>query len=85
MFVRLLKLTCPSCSATTISSLQCVIHAAAPCPVEVKAQMLEWWGPIIYEYYAGTEGIGGTVIGPEEWIAHPGSVGQTRCPPPHPR
>jgi long-chain acyl-CoA synthetase len=59
-----------------VSSLECVVHAAAPCPVDVKKRMLDWWGPIIYEYYAGTEGIGGTIIGPDEWLAHPGSVGK---------
>ena len=80
MFVRLLKLDPAVRSRYDLSSLQCAIHAAAPCPVEVKARMLEWWGPIIYEYYAGTEGIGGTIIGPEEWIAHPGSVGKPLSP-----
>ncbi len=80
MFVRLLKLDPGVRAHYDLSSLRCVIHAAAPCPVEVKAQMLEWWGPIIYEYYAGTEGIGGTIIGPEEWIAHPGSVGKPLSP-----
>ncbi len=76
MFVRLLKLDPALRARYDVSSLRCAIHAAAPCPVEVKAQMLAWWGPIIYEYYAGTEGIGGTIIGPEEWMAHPGSVGR---------
>jgi long-chain acyl-CoA synthetase len=80
MFVRLLKLAPTLRSRYDISSLQCAIHAAAPCPVEVKAQMLEWWGPIIYEYYTGTEAIGGTIIGPEEWMAHPGSVGKPLSP-----
>ena len=52
------------------------MHAAAPCPVEVKRAMLEWWGPVIHEYYSGTEANGRTIIGPEEWLAHPGSVGR---------
>ncbi len=52
------------------------MHAAAPCPVAVKRQMIEWWGPIISEYYAGTEGGGLTWIGSEDWLAHPGSVGR---------
>jgi fatty-acyl-CoA synthase len=52
------------------------MHGAAPCPVSVKQQMLDWWGPIIHEYYAGTEDIGSTYIGPRDWLAHPGSVGQ---------
>jgi len=57
-----------------VSSLRCVIHAAAPCPQEVKRQMLDWWGPMIVEYYAATEG-GGTLITSEEWLRKPGSVG----------
>ena len=52
------------------------VHAAAPCPVAVKRQMIDWWGPIMYEYYAGTEDIGSTAITAEEWLAHPGSVGR---------
>ena len=52
------------------------MHAAAPCPVAVKQQMLDWWGPIIYEYYAGTEDIGSRTSTPQEWLAHPGSVGE---------
>ncbi len=57
-----------------------MIHAAAPCPVDVKHQMMEWFGPIIHEYYGGTEGFAGTTIGPEEWLAHPGSVGKPFTP-----
>jgi acyl-CoA synthetase (AMP-forming)/AMP-acid ligase II len=52
-----------------------VVHAAAPCPVDVKRQMIEWWGPIINEYYAGSEGNGFCAINTEQWLAHPGSVG----------
>jgi fatty-acyl-CoA synthase len=52
-----------------------VVHAAAPCPVQVKQEMLDWWGPVIHEYYAGSEGNGFCAIGPEQWLAHPGSVG----------
>ncbi len=74
-FVRMLKLPEEQRRRHDTSSLQTVIHAAAPCPVEVKRQMLEWWGPIIHEYYAGSEGNGFCAIGPEEWLAHPGSVG----------
>ena len=59
-----------------VSSLQLAVHAAAPCPVEVKRRMIEWWGPIVMEYYGATEGIGATMINSEEWLAHPGSVGQ---------
>ena len=59
-----------------LSSLRSVVHAAAPCPVDVKQQMMDWWGPIIYEYYSSTEGAGATFIEPEEWLAHPGTVGK---------
>ncbi len=75
MFVRMLKLPEAVRRRYDVSSLRCVIHAAAPCPVDVKHAMMEWFGPIIHEYYGGTEGFAGTVIGPEEWLAHPGSVG----------
>ncbi len=57
------------------SSLSHVLHAAAPCPVELKRQLFAWWGPVIYEYYGATEG-GGTLAGPEDWLAHPGTVGR---------
>jgi acyl-CoA synthetase (AMP-forming)/AMP-acid ligase II len=75
MFVRMLKLPEAVRRRYDVSSLRCVIHAAAPCPVDVKHRMMEWFGPIIHEYYGGTEGFAGTTIGPEEWLAHPGSVG----------
>ena len=75
MFVRMLKLPDAVRRKYDVSSLQCVIHAAAPCPVDVKHQMMDWCGPIIHEYYGGTEGFAGTTIGPHEWLAHPGSVG----------
>jgi fatty-acyl-CoA synthase len=77
MFVRLLRLPTEERERYDLSSLQHVVHAAAPCPVEVKRQMLDWWGPIIHEYYSGTEDIGHTHITPEEWLAHPGSVGRS--------
>ncbi|MFI5508088.1 acyl-CoA synthetase [Mycobacterium sp. NPDC051804] len=80
MFVRMLKLPETVRSSYDVSSLQCVIHAAAPCPVDVKYKMMEWFGPVIHEYYGGTEGFAGTGIGPEEWLAHPGSVGQPITP-----
>lgn len=76
MFVRLLKLSEEERSRYDLSSLRMVIHAAAPCPVDVKRRMIEWWGPIIFEYYSSSEGNGFTMIGPEEWLAHPGSVGK---------
>jgi long-chain acyl-CoA synthetase len=80
MFVRMLKLPDSVRRRYDVSSLQCVIHAAAPCPVDVKQQMMQWFGPIIHEYYGGTEGFAGTTIGPEEWLAHPGSVGIPMAP-----
>jgi acyl-CoA synthetase (AMP-forming)/AMP-acid ligase II len=81
MFVRMLRLPEVDRLAYDLSSLSFVVHAAAPCPVSVKRQMLEWWGPIIQEYYAGTEDIGYSWITAEEWLAHPGSVGKpmTEC------
>ncbi|MGZ0176084.1 MAG: AMP-binding protein [Acidimicrobiales bacterium] len=78
MFVRMLKLDNAQRLRHDVSSLQVAIHAAAPCPVDVKHAMIEWWGPIIYEYYAGTEGNGSTLINSQEWLEHPGSVGQAR-------
>jgi len=76
MFTRILRLPAEERAAADVSSLRYVVHAAAPCPVEVKRRMLEWWGPIIFEYYAGTEDIGSSFIGPAEWLEHPGSVGR---------
>jgi long-chain acyl-CoA synthetase len=75
MFVRMLKLTDRARSSHDLSSLQSVVHAAAPCAPEVKRRMIEWWGPVIHEYYSGTEGGGLTWITSEQWLAHPGSVG----------
>lgn len=75
MFVRMLKLDPAERARHDFSSHRCAIHAAAPCPVEVKRQMIDWWGPIIYEYYGATELNGMTLINSEEWLAHPGSVG----------
>jgi long-chain acyl-CoA synthetase len=77
MFVRMLKLDPSQRAAYDLSSHEVAIHAAAPCPVDVKRQMIDWWGPIIHEYYAGTEGIGATIIDSHDWLAHPGSVGRT--------
>ena len=76
MFGRMLKLPEAQRTNRDLSSHVCAIHAAAPCPVPVKKAMIEWWGPILREYYAGTEGNGATGITSEEWLAHPGSVGQ---------
>ena len=76
MFVRMLQLPQEERERYDVSSLQVVMHAAAPCPVPVKRQMIEWWGPIIHEYYSGTEDIGSTFITAQEWLEHPGSVGR---------
>ncbi|WP_372783191.1 acyl-CoA synthetase [Litorivivens sp.] len=73
-FTRMLKLPEDVRKKYDVSSTRHMIHAAAPCPPDIKRQMLEWWGNSIYEYYAGTEG-GGTLCTPEGWLAHPGSVG----------
>ncbi|MGA9866598.1 MAG: acyl-CoA synthetase [Acetobacteraceae bacterium] len=77
MFVRMLKLDAAERTAD-LSSLRRAIHAAAPCPVEVKRAMIDWWGPIIDEYYGGTESNGRTVISCAEWLERPGSVGRAR-------
>ncbi|MXW57856.1 MAG: AMP-binding protein [Acidimicrobiia bacterium] len=76
MFIRMLKLPEEVRNSYDLSSLKMAVHAAAPCPVAVKEQMIEWWGPIIQEYYAATEGSGLCFIGPEDWLEHKGSVGK---------
>ncbi len=76
MFTRMLKLPEQVRTSYDVSSLQRVMHAAAPCPVEIKKQMIDWWGPIVDEYYASSEAIGATLISADEWLAHPGSVGK---------
>jgi long-chain acyl-CoA synthetase len=75
--IRLLKLPAAERDRYDLSSLRMVVHAAAPCPVEVKQAFLEWLGPIVHEFYSGSEGAGFCHIGPEEWLAHPGSVGRS--------
>jgi acyl-CoA synthetase (AMP-forming)/AMP-acid ligase II len=77
MFVRMLKLPATARTAHDLSSLKIAIHAAAPCPVDVKQAMLDWWGPVIYEYYSATEGAGFCAISPQEWLVRPGSVGKS--------
>jgi long-chain acyl-CoA synthetase len=76
MFSRLLKLPEDVRRAADVSSLEVIIHAAAPCPVPVKEQMIEWFGPILLEYYAATEGNGFTFCDSEDWLAHRGTVGR---------
>ena len=75
-FVRMLKLPEEERTRYDLSSHQRAIHAAAPCPIPIKQQMIEWWGPIIVEYYAGSESIGMTMVRSEDWLAHPGTVGK---------
>jgi len=77
MFSRLLKLPEAVRNRYDVSSLECIVHAAAPCPVPVKQQMIDWFGPIVLEYYGATEANGYTHCTSEEWLAHPGTVG--RC------
>ena len=83
MFVRMLKLDERVRREADVSSLRTVIHAAAPCPVEIKRQMIEWWGPLISEFYSSSEGAGATFITAEDWLQHPGSVGRPMLGTPH--
>jgi long-chain acyl-CoA synthetase len=76
MFSRMLKLPEEVRKRYDLSSLQVAIHAAAPCPPQVKEQMIQWWGPIIHEYYGATEGLGFTACNSAEWLAHRGTVGK---------
>ena len=76
MFSRMLKLPEATRSRYDLSSLEVIIHAAAPCPVQVKEQMIAWWGPIIHEYYGATEGLGFAACDSEQWLAHRGTVGK---------
>jgi fatty-acyl-CoA synthase len=76
MFIRMLKLPEDVRAKYDVSSIKIAIHAAAPCPPEVKQAMIAWWGPVIHEYYASTEGAGATFIDSPQALAHPGSVGQ---------
>ncbi|MFL0355030.1 acyl-CoA synthetase [Erythrobacter sp. GH1-10] len=75
-FVRFLKLDPEIRTKYDLSSHRRALHAAAPCPVPIKREMIEWWGPIVNEYYAGSEGIGMTMVRSEDWLAHPGTVGK---------
>ena len=75
-FVRLLKLDEATRARYDLSSLKVAIHAAAPCPIPVKEAMIAWWGPVLYEYYAGSEGNGLTTIDSTQWLSHKGSVGK---------
>ncbi len=75
MFVRLLKLDSGVRAKYDVSSMRCIIHAAAPCPIPIKKQMIDWFGPVLHEYYAGTEGNGFIYCNSEMWLAHEGTVG----------
>lgn len=76
MFVRLLALPLATRSSYDLSSHLYALHAAAPCPIEIKKDIINWWGPIVWEYYTGSERAGATVISTAEWLLHPGSVGR---------
>jgi acyl-CoA synthetase (AMP-forming)/AMP-acid ligase II len=75
-FIRMLKLPLEVRSRYDVSSLQNVVHAAAPCPIWAKQQMIDWWGPVLYEYYSASEGGGRTGIDSTDWLVHKGSVGR---------
>src|SRR5829696_7790649 len=79
MFHRLLRLPDAVRQAADVSSLQVVMHGAAPCPVPVKRAIIEWWGPVLLEYYAATEGVG-TFVTSDEWLTRPGTVGKPATP-----
>jgi long-chain acyl-CoA synthetase len=76
MFIRMLKLPEETRAAYDLSSLRYAVHAAAPCPIQVKEQMIDWWGPVLHEYYAGTEGNCFVHTDSEAWLAHRGTVGR---------
>ncbi|MEE4277368.1 MAG: acyl-CoA synthetase [Halieaceae bacterium] len=76
MFVRMLKLPEDLRARYDLSSMQFAIHAAAPCPVETKEKMIEWWGPVIVEYYAASEAVGATMVDSQQWLQHKGTVGR---------
>jgi long-chain acyl-CoA synthetase len=77
MFIRMLRLDDAIKAAYDLSQHRIAIHAAAPCPIDVKERMIDWWGPIICEYYAGSEGVGSTFINSHDWLTKPGSVGRS--------
>ncbi|MBN9633990.1 MAG: AMP-binding protein, partial [Actinobacteria bacterium] len=83
MFVRMLQMPAAERESYDVSSLRLAIHAAAPCPADVKQAMIDWWGPILVEYYASTEACGFTVITSQEWLTKRGSVGRSMLGPVH--
>jgi len=83
MFVRMLKLPQAVRDSYDLSSLKRVVHAAAPCPVDIKRQLIDWWGPIVDEYYSSSEAAGISFITAQDWLRHPGSVGKSLVGIPH--
>ncbi len=83
MFVKMLRLPKATRTRFDLTSLKRVVHAAAPCPPAIKHQMIEWWGPIVDEYYGSSEGAGISFIRAQEWLDHPGSVGKPMLGVPH--
>ncbi|MCB0977096.1 MAG: AMP-binding protein [Acidimicrobiales bacterium] len=83
MFLRLLKLPQEVRDRYDVSSVEMIVHAAAPCPIPAKQAMIEWFGPVVHEYYAGTEGNGFVYCNSEDWLAHPGTVGRSLLGPAH--
>jgi fatty-acyl-CoA synthase len=76
MFSRMLKLPEADRDQFDLATHKIALHSAAPCPIKVKQQMMNWWGPMLHEYYGGTDTDGMTYIGPQDWLDHPGSVGR---------
>jgi acyl-CoA synthetase (AMP-forming)/AMP-acid ligase II len=76
MFIRMLALADDAKESVDLSSHRTAIHSAAPCPRHVKEAMMQWWGPILHEYYSSTEDVGVTYASPQEWLTHPGTVGR---------
>ena len=83
MFVRMLKMPDAARLKYDVSSMKSAIHAAAPIPVEVKRKMIDWWGPVLHEYYSGTEGNGMCYVNSADWLTHPGTVGKSLLSPIH--
>jgi long-chain acyl-CoA synthetase len=83
MFIRMLKLPAGIRAKWDLSSLRYAVHAAAPCPIPVKEQMIGWWGPVLHEYYSGTEGLCFTYVDSADWLMHKGTVGRALVGKPH--
>lgn len=83
MFVQMLKLPEEVRGRYDVSSMEVAVHGAAPCPIEIKERMIEWWGPVLLEYYGSTEPVGAAIIDSREWLEHKGSVGRSMLGPAH--